>query len=87
MNWQLYASLITNLAAAVAASQGSDQRAFAYINLAQRLVGAGTATDADLTALQERYAAAVAAGTPVTPEELQALADEIASTSAQIQSA
>lgn len=85
MNYLVWAELALKLALAVAISQGADPRALAYLNLLTAGARARTLTDADLTALKAKYEADVAAGTPVTAEQLAELDQRIAGVSAGIQ--
>jgi uncharacterized protein YdbL (DUF1318 family) len=85
MNYLLWAQLVSNLAGAIAASQGKDTRAIGYFSLVTNTANLAALTDADLTALHEKYALEVANKTETTAEELEAIAASLQARSAQIQ--
>lgn len=84
-NYLLWAQLITTLANSVAAANGADPRALAYLSLLTLGVRAGTLTDADLDTLKRQIEDDIAQGRPVTREQLDEIDARIQATSDAIQ--
>ncbi len=87
MNWILWTSLVTRLAAIVATQNGAAPRELAYLSLITTATEAFNLTDQDLTALKEKYEQEAAAGAPVTADELDEIAARINARSERIQNA
>lgn len=87
MNPLLLAQFVLDLAGIVAREKGVAPRELAYLSLITKGVDAFSMTDTDLTELKAKYEHEVAAGVPVSPEELEAIADRIKGRSERIQNA
>lgn len=86
INWLGWFKFLSNLGLAVAQSEGKDTRAVKYLGVAVQLGDSVVATQDDLAELEAKYAAEVAADTPTTASELDAIAARIKARSDQIQS-
>lgn len=85
MNFFLWLKTLVAFGTAVAESEGKDERAVRYLNLAASLGSVTAATDEDLKELQAKYDAEVANDTPTTASELDAIAARIKARSEAIQ--
>lgn len=86
MNYLLWAHLVSTLASSVAAANGSDARALAYLSLLSLGLRAGSLTNADLQALKDQIEEDVDNERPVTREELNDIDARIKAASDAIQS-
>lgn len=87
MNFELWLQFATTLATVVAQQSGKAPRELAYLQLLTNAATLAAITDEDLTGLQTKYAAEVAADTPTTAADLLAIAERIEARGAQIHGA
>lgn len=87
MNFELWFKFATSLATIIAKESGNAPREVAYLQLISSAATLAAITDDDLTDLEARYAAEVAADTPTTAADLLAIAERIEARGARIQGA
>lgn len=87
MNFELWLQFATSLATVIAQQSGKAPRELAYLQLLTNAATLAAITDDDLTDLEARYAAEVAADTPTTAADLLAIAERIEARGARIQTA
>lgn len=87
MNYQLWLQFATSLATVIAQQSGKAPREIAYLQLITNAATLAAITDDDLTDLEARYAAEVAADTPTTAGDLLAIAERIEARGERIQGA
>lgn len=85
MNYVVWAQFVGNLASIIARENGAAPRELAYLGLLTSATTIAALTDSDLSELKAKYEGEVAADTPTTAADLEAIAARIAARSERIQ--